>query len=328
MNDIEKKENGRQIVLFLLITFILTYGLEIFVIMPMAGSSDVNQAYAAQSLLTGVMALPSVGVLITILITKDKFIRNLRITLNLKGNLKYYGLVWFGFAILIFLGAALYFLIFPNRFDGELGYIKAILQAQAESMGAAGESVTTDQARRLLISQIATGVFLAPLLNLIPCLGEEWGWRGYLLPRMLKQFKVVPALLISGVIWGLWHAPLTVMGHNYGVGYQGYPVTGILAMCIFCTVMGIILSYVTIKTDSCLPAVVGHGILNGLAASGIYFTSLQSPYNVFLGPSCVGLIGGAGFIVLAGVLLYRLYREEKGNYEAERRIVTEKAKNC
>ena len=121
---------------------------------------------------------------------------------------------------------------------------------------------------------------------------------------------MVPALLIGGLIWGLWHAPLTVMGHNYGVGYPGYPVTGILAMCVFCTVMGIILSYVTIKTKSCLPAVVGHGVLNGLASSGVYFTSLEKPYNVFLGPSSVGLIGGAGFIALAAVLLYRLWKEE------------------
>ena len=131
------------------------------------------------------------------------------------------------------------------------------------------------------------------------------------MPKMLKRFKVVPALFINGVIWGLWHAPLTMMGHNYGVGYRGFPFLGIFAMCLFCIVMGIILSYVTIKTGSCIPAVIGHGTLNGFAAVSIYFTSLQNPYNVFLGPAPTGLIGGAGFILLAVVLLYHLNKEEK-----------------
>lgn len=310
MNGDEKKANLKQIVIYLLVTFILTYGMEIFVIMPMVGSTDVNTAYMAQSLISSVMFFPATGALVTILITRDRLLGNLRLSLNLKGNLKYYGLVWPGFVLLIFLGTALYFVIFPDNFDSEMGYVQVLLKAQAESAGIPAESVGAEQAKSLMVSQIAMGIVMSPLLNLLTCLGEEWGWRGYLLPRLQKQFKVVPALLIGGLIWGLWHAPLTVMGHNYGVGYPGYPVTGILAMCVFCTVMGIILSYVTIKTKSCLPAVVGHGVLNGLASSGVYFTSLEKPYNVFLGPSSAGLIGGAGFIALAAVLLYRLWKEE------------------
>lgn len=310
MNADEKKANIRQIVIYLLITFIFTYAVEIFVIMPMAGSTDVTAAYTAQALISSVMFIPATGALLTILFTKDRLTGNLRISLNLRGNLKYYALVWPGFALLIFLGAALYFIIFPDHFDSEMGYVQVLLKAQAESAGASADTVTAQQAKRAVTNQLMMGVVMAPLLNLLPCLGEEWGWRGYLLPRLLKQFKTVPALLLGGLIWGLWHAPLTVMGHNYGVGYRGYPVTGILSMCIFCIVMGIILSYVTIKTKSCLPAVVGHGMLNGLAAFGVYFTSLEKPYNVFLGPSCVGLIGGAGFIALAAALLYRLWKEE------------------
>ena len=128
---------------------------------------------------------------------------------------------------------------------------------------------------------------------------------------MLNCFPKIPALLLGGVIWGLWHAPLIIMGHNYGLGYRGFPFVGILAMCVFCVVLGTILSYVTIKTGSCVPAIIGHGTINGLASASVYFTSLQNPYNVFLGPMPTGLIGGAGFIALAAVLLYHLYKEEK-----------------
>lgn len=302
---LEKKSDLKRIAIFLGITFFLTYGVEIFVIRPMVGSTDLNQAYLAQLLVAGVMFFPACGAFFTRLMTGEKLSKdNLMLAPHLKGNLKYYALAWFGTAFFIFLGAALYFLLYPTQFDGNMGYIKVLYESR-------GVTVNSSELKSIIISQVLMGVFLSPLLNFINCFGEEWGWRGYLLPKMLGQLKVVPALLITGVIWGLWHAPLTVMGHNYGLGYRGYPVAGILAMCLFCIVIGIFLSYVTIRTQSCIPAVIGHAVLNGLSAIGLCFTSLQNPYNVFLGPAPTGVIGGLGFILMAAVLLILLYKEEK-----------------
>lgn len=305
----EQKLNLKRIIIYLVLTFVLTYGVEIFLIMPMVGSTDINRAYMAQILVAGVMFIPAFSALITRLVTGEKLVGNsLMLSLGLKGNLKYYGLAWFGIVLLILFGTVAYFLIFPRHFDADMGYVRVLFESQPQAEGAA---ITSEQIKQTMIIQILMGVFLSPFLNFFNCFGEEWGWRGYLLPKMLKRFKVVPTLLITGVIWGLWHAPLTVMGHNYGLGYKGYPVAGILAMCLFCVVIGIILSYVTIKTNSCIPAIMGHGTLNGFSAIGIYFTSLENPYNVFLGPAPTGVIGGAGFIILAVVLLYLLYQAEK-----------------
>lgn len=310
----EKKQAGRQILIFLAITFVITYGIELLLIAPLIGSSDINAAMAAQSLIAGVMFAPTFGVILTRLITKEGFLgSNLYFSINVRKNLKYYGIVWPGFAALIVLGAALYFLAFPSTYDGNMGYAAAVLNAQSATQ------LTVDEVKQAMLLQIVMGVILSPFVNIINCFGEEWGWRGYLLPKLLTCFKVVPAVLIDGLIWGLWHAPLVaVAGLNYGMGYLGYPVTGILAMCVFCVVIGIILSYVTIKTSSCVPAILGHGMINGFATIGIYFTSLETPYNVFLGPAPTGLIGGAGFIVLAGYLLFKLYREEKNTLQFEK----------
>lgn len=306
-----KNVNTRQIFIYLLVTFILTYAVEIFLIMPMMGSADLLQASVAQMLTAGVMMIPALGALTARLVTGEKFRKeNVMLSFHLKGNLKYYGLAWFGMAFLIALGAVLYFLIFPKQFDPDMGYIKGLLESQMEALGQKGE-ISQPMVVQTVAVQTLMGVFLSPFLNAVPCFGEEWGWRGFLLPKLLKRFKVVPALLLNGVIWGLWHAPLIAAGHNYGIGYWGFPYLGIFAMCLFCIVVGIILSYVTIKTESCIPAIMGHGTLNGLASLGICFVSLENPYNVFLGPMPVGVIGGAGLIVTAALLLFLLYREEK-----------------
>lgn len=305
----EQRIDIKRIWIFLFITFALTYAVEIFIIMPLAGSADVQSALFAQLLKAGVMLFPTFGVIVTRAVTKEPFVgKSMMINLKLKGNLKYYALAWFGIAGLIIFGAAMYFLIFPSKFDPQMGYAKLLISGQSQETG---QSITDEMVRQAVLAQVVMGIFLSPFANLLNCFGEEWGWRGYLLPKMMKQFKIVPTLLISGVIWGIWHMPLIITGHNYGVGYKGYPIAGILAMCVFCTVIGIILSYVTIKTESCIPAVMGHGMLNGFAAAGLMFTSLEDPFNVFVGPTPVGLIGGSGFILVAAYLLYRLYQQEK-----------------
>jgi membrane protease YdiL (CAAX protease family) len=164
-----------------------------------------------------------------------------------------------------------------------------------------GADYANEVARSIVISSAIAGFFLPPVLNLLTCFGEEWGWRGYLLPGLKELLGLKPAILISGVIWGLWHLPLTVMGHNYGLGYRGYPVSGILAMCCFCTVIGILFSYLFIRTGSILPSVFAHGALNGFASLGIYFT--RDGGNPFIGPSVTGILSGMPFIICACIAL-------------------------
>jgi len=161
-----------------------------------------------------------------------------------------------------------------------------------------------------MLIQTVQAVFLAPILNFVTCFGEEWGWRGYLLPKVSKHFSTIPTLLITGIIWGLWHAPLTIIGHNYGLGYWGFPFTGIAMMCVFCIVLGVFMSYVTLKTGSCIPAILAHGAVNGIAAIGIYFTFDGG--NPFVGPAPTGIIGLIPFLIVAIFMTIQLSRNEKG----------------
>jgi len=299
----DKSQTGKRIAIFLGLTFVITYVYEIFVI----GNIVKNPEYASIStlLVASVMLIPALCVVLTRLITKEGF-KDAWILPNFKGHIRYYILAWFLPVALIVAGGVLYFLIYPDKFDPNMG-------AMAQTFAAQGLDFDPAAIRSMMILQIATGVLLSPILNILTTTGEEWGWRGYLVPKLSEKISIVPTVLISGVIWGLWHAPLTVMGHNYGLDYPGYPYTGILAMCAFCIVMGVFFSYISLRTRSCLPAAIGHGAMNGLAGAGIYFTSGPEGIDTFLGPAPTGLIGGAGFIVAMVILTIIMVRLEKRN---------------
>ena len=297
-------QDWKRILIYLGITFLLTYGYCFLLLYPVIRGESLSgvPSMAAQLLTAAVMFFPALGVLITRLLTKEGF-RESWLKLNLRGNVKTYLLAWFGPNILTILGALLYFFIFPDQFDPDCGYMRSTL----DSMGATAEDIPIPL-NLLMVVQGIQGIFLGPIMNFVTCFGEEWGWRGYLLPKLRKQLSLIPTLLISGIIWGLWHAPLTVVGHNYGLGYAGFPFTGIAMMCLFCITLGVFLSYVTLKTGSCIPAILSHGAINGFAPLGIYFT--KDGGNPFVGPAPMGIIGMIPFLILAIYLTVKLRKEE------------------
>ena len=303
MNQNDAKLESRRILLFLLITFAITYAYSFGVVWPLAGDADLRAmpTVAVQLSVAAIMFFPALGVLLTRLITGEGF-RNAWLRPNVRGHVKTYLLAWFGPGVLTPLGTVLYFLLFPGKFDPGLGYLKAVM----ETAGDAAELPLPWSV--LLLVQTLQALLLAPLLNFITCFGEEWGWRGYLLPKMAHKLPPIPMLLVTGVIWGLWHAPITALGHNYGVGYPGFPWAGIAAMCGFCVMLGIFFSYLTLKTGSCIPAVLAHGAVNGTAALGVYLTADGG--NPFVGPAPTGIVGAIPFIITA-LLCLRFLTEKR-----------------
>lgn len=101
--------------------------------------------------------------------------------------------------------------------------------------------------------------------------GEEAGWRGYMMPKMIKLWGVRKAVILGGILWGIWHWPLTFAGHNFGTGYWGYPLTGFAGMCVMCVFMGIILTGVTYQSGSIWPAAILHAVNNASPSILQYF---------------------------------------------------------
>ena len=279
---------ARRIWLFVLITFGLAYAWTILLIWPRvlgvdAASLTIDELTINTALTAVLMFFPAIGVLVTRLVTREGF-KNSMLCLNLKGNVRYYLIGWFGPMVLTLLGTLLYFAIYPSEFT---------LSSYHAAM----------EAKPMPAILIVLLLLMTPLFNLVPCLGEEWGWRGYLLPKVAQRMGFLPAVLLTGLIWGLWHAPIIVAGHNYGMLYPGYPWAGIAAMCAFCIVVGVLLSYITLKARSCWPAVLAHGAINGTASVGSLFLADPMTYDRFLGPAPTGIIGAAFYVlVVVGIL--------------------------
>lgn len=294
----------KQLITYIVVTFVLTWAFEFGVIWPAAKGESLSgvPAVTLQLLVSSCMFFPTLGMLLTRLITREGF-KDMMLRPRLKGHGREYLLAYFGPAVLTALGAAVYFLVFRGKLDLSFGYMRAMMEAAGNPYEAQALPMKT-----IMAVQTAQAVLLAGILNLIPSLGEEWGWRGYMMPRLLKLTTPGRALLFGGVIWGLWHAPLTALGHNYGLDYPGYPWLGIAAMCLFCVAMGVLLTWLTERTGSVIPAAVAHGAVNGVAAMGLYFTADGG--DPFIGPAPTGLVGGLPLLALAALIARRMIKEK------------------
>ncbi len=143
----------------------------------------------------------------------------------------------------------------------------------------------------MLLITIASGLMTGVSINALCAFGEEYGWRNYLV-HALREKKFWPAALFIGVVWGIWHFPLILMGHNY----PNEPEWGVLLMVVFCVLAGVLELYFVLKTKSMIVAAIMHGTINAVAGTTIYFTLGG---NVFLN----GMTGLSGFIVMAVTIL-------------------------
>ncbi|MBV9259290.1 MAG: CPBP family intramembrane metalloprotease [Ktedonobacteraceae bacterium] len=129
-------------------------------------------------------------------------------------------------------------------------------------------------------------------------MGEELGWRGFMLTRMISA-KIPWPIFVSGLIWGLWHFPLILGGL--------YDVTSNLllgALIALLSVLGYvyIISWVRLYSGSVWPAALAHAAFN--IVYNDTFGAATKGGTYLLGET--GLVSGIVMIVIA-VLLYRFW---------------------
>ena len=93
----------------------------------------------------------------------------------------------------------------------------------------------------------------------VAALGEEIGWRGFLVPVLAQRFGFVQTALISGTIWAAWHVPLIVFGDYNGGTPAWYSV-----MCFAAGVLGVgfLFAWMRLLSGSIWPCVMLHAVHN------------------------------------------------------------------
>ena len=238
------------------------------------------------------MFFPLISVLLTQLVTGEKLFSGIGLSFRLN---RWW---WIGWLLLIPLPILLSLpvsALFPGvslSVENEtlLQSIDA-MKAQGLPLGPGGLFVFT------LLSGLVAGL----TINAVMAFGEESAWRGFLY-RCLNGMGFWKQSLVIGTIWGLWHAPIILMGHNY----PGHPVAGVFMMVAFCVLLTPLMIFIREKSESVIMAAVAHGTVNALAGIAIVYLS---GYNELLS----GFAGLAGFIVLAlcNLIIFLFTRSSK-----------------
>ena len=231
----------------------LSFGMAwlIFFIFIFTGHTWTGSTLEMLSLVSLGMLAPAIAHVITRKITNEGYRftgeKSMMLGIDLKGK------KWIFFLLAMFLpvvystlGDGILWLVFPEAFgETEFSLFVVIIYP---------------------LIAVVKGVVLS-----FAAFGEEFGWRGYMMPKLIELMGMPKAIIVGGIIWGLWHAPLTCVGHNFGMDYPGFPYVGIILMCLFCTALGTVLMYVTIKTNSIWPAAFMHAVNNSVPSVLLLF---------------------------------------------------------
>ncbi len=280
----ESRLNKKGLYSFLAITFGLT--ILVAVIMKLSGMSVVEgDIFSAQLILAGVMFVPALSsVIVRQFITREGWKDS-----GLKwGKFKDYFHIWY-LVPLIFAMIYLITYLLGNRPDWSLTVFTA-----AEGLALPAP------AGYMIVSIFVSTLLLTPFINSVAGFGEELGWRGYLLPKLMPLGSQ-KALWIHGLIWGLWHTPFVLL---LGFGNYANIWLGAVMFLAVITFLGVYFGYLRLKSGSTLLASWAHGVFNS-QSYGVW-PIIFPLVNRYVG-GVTGLVG----IVVFGLLAWYALRKVK-----------------
>lgn len=118
-------------------------------------------------------------------------------------------------------------------------------------------------------------------LSLITAFGEELGWRGFFVLRLIEAGVPRP-LLLSGLVWGLWHVPLILTG-QYATGPS--PMLSSLVFVVSIVPAAYLFGWARLVTGSVWPAAIAHAAWNSIIQGA--FDRATAETNIWTGESGV-----------------------------------------
>ena len=271
----------KNVKLYIAIAYGLIWGAGL--VFYLSGTNVASFAGATQLLASFCMFIPLVATLICQKSSKEPLLRNIGISWKVNR--------WWFFGWLIVPLIPLLTILFTHWTIG----LSFNVPGETVPLGFMNKPV--GMVGITLLSGMVAGV----TINALFAFGEEIGWRGYL----LKQFEgrnFLTTSIIIGIIWGLWHAPLILLGHNY----PQHPQWGVLMMVVLSIPLSFIIQYFRVKSGSVIVAAVMHGTFNALAGMAYIFIDMNN-WNDLIDASC-GLTGICSLLVVAiAIFLFDRY---------------------
>ncbi|HEX2993644.1 MAG TPA: CPBP family intramembrane glutamic endopeptidase [Anaerolineales bacterium] len=157
-------------------------------------------------------------------------------------------------------------------------------------------------------------LLISLIISMILVFGEEIGWRGYLLPHLLPLGRT-RALLLSGLLHGIWHLPIMLLTPFYHASGDRLTVAALFLLST--TFGGVFFGYLRLTSQSVWPAVLAHGALNMFWTMFMSITVAVTSAEVleyWAGES--GVITLVEIALIAGWLIYRLQRQPSSELAA------------
>ena len=296
-------QEKKKTIIYLIWAFAIAWALQVIagVTVNVTANSTGLTSTLGNLIFTGVLAVSMYAPFAAVLLAKYP-LKGMGWIPKFKGNIGWMVLAWLGPLVFTILGAIVYFIIFPDRFDATGAYLAVALGEEGMAQIEA-EGITLQQ---LLLIQIVSAPLYAPFVNMFAALGEEVGWRGMLYPQLKTFFGKTKGRVIGGVIWGAWHWPIMLLaGYEYGKEYPGAPISGLVTFCVFCIVAGTLLDVLYEKTKCIWVPSLAHGAINGTVSLAVYLTKPEYVDQLILGPAPIGVIAMIPALLLAIVVLYK-----------------------
>lgn len=124
------------------------------------------------------------------------------------------------------------------------------------------------------LGALLVGAAVSSLVNVPLVWGEEYGWRGYLQPRLLPDSPALAAVA-TGLVWGVWHYPLVLAG--YGLFAEGRVREGLLLYPLLCVPLSVFLGWLRRGTGSVWAPCLGHAAHNSVAGTVVLMLFAGGP---------------------------------------------------
>jgi len=156
----------------------------------------------------------------------------------------------------------------------------------------------------LMVVMIFLLLTVGVIKNLGSTLGEEIGWRGFLIFELRKVMSFKALAIVSGLIWAIWHYPII----NLVYGKSDDFLLHISAFTIMIVGISVILAYLTFKSNSLWPAAVYHSVHN------IYIQKISTPLMVYNDKTSFW-IDEYGFMIPLVTTIFAIYFWRKAGKE-------------